>query len=160
MTDQLAVMNLWLSILTTISVIEFAMIVVIAIVGFRWYRRAAATVDRLESDYIVPLTAKLNTAVAQVQDVTSRVQRADEKVRAVAERVGDVGSRVAAVAQQAWPVIGVWRAVGAAVGALLHNSHGRRSLSARRAQVIAPPEIAPSNLEPMSANRVFHRRQA
>lgn len=161
MSDQLVVMNRWLAILTTISVIEFAMIVVIAIVGWRWYRRAAAAANRLESEYIVPLTAKLNTAVAQVQDVTTRVQRADERVRAVAERVGEVGSRVATVAQHAWPVIGLWRAVGAAVGALIHNSHGRRSVTGRRpARAIPPPEIAQSNVEPLDSSRVFNRRHA
>jgi hypothetical protein len=161
MSDQLIVMNRWLAILTTISVIEFAMIVLIAIVGLRWYRRAAAAANRLESEYIMPLTAKLNTAVAQVHDVTTRVQRADEKVRAVAERVGEVGSRVATVAQQAWPVIGLWRAVGAAVGVLIHNSHRRRSVTGRRpAQAIAPPEIGQSTVEPLDSSRVFNRRRA
>jgi len=161
MTEQLAAMNRWLAVLTTISVIEFALLVVIAIVGFRWYRRAAAAVDRLETEYIVPITAKLNTAVAQVHDVTTRVQRADERVRAVAERVSEVGSRVVTVAQHAWPVVGVWRAVGAAVGALMRDSYGRKTKTAHRPpQIIAPVETPRSNVEPLDSDRIFNRRRA
>ena len=123
MTDRLDAVNVWLAILALVSLAEFLMILTAAFIGYRLYRRATATMDRLEADYIAPITAKVNTVVANVRDLTERLQRADEKVHAVIGRVEEAAGRVAIFARRAWPVIGTWRAVGAAVTTLLSNNH-------------------------------------
>ena len=139
MTDNLGSVNVWLAILALVSLAEFLLILAVAFMGYRLYRRATATMDRLEVEYVAPITAKVNTVVDNVRDLTERVQRADEKVRSVITHVEHAAGRVAVFASRAWPVIGTWRAVGAAVNTLLSNNRpaeGPRRVTTRSAQAL------------------------
>jgi hypothetical protein len=128
MNPELSGINVWLAILALVSLAEFLMIVVAGIVGFRLYRRATAFIDRAESAYIAPLAASAQTVIAQAQtvvhraqEVVHRAQHLEERARGMVGHVGDVAGRVGSVAQHAWPVLGTWRAVTAALHALRGN---------------------------------------
>jgi hypothetical protein len=125
MTQDLAATNMWLAVIALVSLAEFLIIVAAVIVGFRLYRRASALIDRAESTYVAPLADKLNAVVDEAQEVVRRVQRLEARGSAVLARVEGTASRVSSVAQHAWPVLGTWRAVSAAVGLLLNGSSER-----------------------------------
>jgi len=128
MSQELSGINVWLAILALVSLAEFLMIVVAGVIGFRLYRRATAFIDRAESAYVAPLAAtaqnvlaQAQTVVQRAQEIVHRVQHLEERARGMVGQVGDVAGRVGSVAQHAWPVLGTWRAVTAALHALRGN---------------------------------------
>jgi hypothetical protein len=125
MTEGLASTNIWLAIIALVSVAEFLVIIAAGIAGLRLYRRATALIDRAESEYIAPLAGKVNDVVLDAQDTVRRVQHLEERAAAMLARVEGTASRVASVAQYAWPVLGTWRAVSAAMGSLRSGQHAR-----------------------------------
>lgn len=125
MTQDLAATNMWLAVIALVSLAEFLIIVAAAVAGFRLYRRANALIDRAESTYVAPLADRLNTVLGEAQDVVRRVQRLEERGRAMLARVEGTASRVSSVAEYAWPVLGTWRAVSAAVSLLINGNHER-----------------------------------
>jgi hypothetical protein len=125
--NDLSGIDVWLGILALVSLAEFLMIVVAGVLGFRLYRRMTALVDRAESAYIAPLSAKANVVVAEAQQVVARAQRLEERARGMLSRVEEMAGRVGSVAQHAWPVVGTWRAVAAAVQSLRGNGEAREA---------------------------------
>jgi uncharacterized protein YoxC len=125
--DSLSTTNLWLGIIATVTVIEFAMLVVAGVMILRLYRKITVTIDEVKQQHIAPIAAKVDHIVAQVQDVTDRVKRADDSVRAAVGRVEDAAGRVFGVAKHAWPVAAGWRAVGAAVATFVNGGRSTRT---------------------------------
>jgi hypothetical protein len=121
MNQELTGINVWLAILALVSLAEFLVMATVGVMGFRLYRRATAVIDRAESTYIAPLAAKAQMVVAQAQEVVHRAQHLEERARGMVMNVEDVAGRVGSVAQHAWPVLGTWRAVTAALQALRTN---------------------------------------
>jgi hypothetical protein len=87
--------------------------------------KAATALTQLEERHLVPLSARVQEvstrvhAVADdVQEVITRVRRADDAVRAQLGRI-DGAAHVAghAIGARVWPVVGLTRAVAAAVRA-------------------------------------------
>jgi hypothetical protein len=126
MNQELTGINVWLAILALVSLAEFLVMATVGVMGFRLYRRATAVIDRAESTYVAPLAAKAQMVVAQAQEVVHRVQHLEERARGMVMNVEDMAGRVGSVAQHAWPVLGTWRAVTAALQALRTNgeAHG------------------------------------
>jgi hypothetical protein len=125
MNGELAGINVWLGILALVSLAEFLMIVVAGVVGFRLYRRVSALVDRAESAYLAPLTQKANLIVDEAQQLVARAQRLEARARTMLGRAEEMAGRVGSVAQHAWPVLGTWRAVAAALQSLRGNGEAR-----------------------------------
>ena len=115
---ELSTTNMWLGVLAVVSALEFLMIVSIGVMAFVLYRRVTALVDRAESAYIAPMAAKVHTVTEEAREVVRRVQHVEERVRGMVDHVETVAGRVGDVAQHAWPVLGTWRAVSAAVSSL------------------------------------------
>jgi len=128
MTGSLTTTNVWLGIIAGVSLVELLAVVTVAFLAFKLYKRAIAVVERVEHDYVVPLNAKANAVIAEAQTVVGRARALEERVRGMVVKVEDTAGRVASVAQHAWPVVGTWRAVTAALGSLRHqNGEGRRA---------------------------------
>ena len=123
--NDLTGINVWLGILAVVGLAEFLMIAAAGVIGFRLYRRVTALVDRAESAYIAPLADKANRVVAEAQQVVARAQRLEERTRGMVARVEEMAGRVGSVAQHAWPVLGTWRAVSAALQSLRGNGEAR-----------------------------------
>jgi hypothetical protein len=128
MTGSLTTTNAWLGIIAAVSLVELLAVVTVAFLAFRLYKRAMSVVNRVEQDYVVPLNAKANAVISEAQAVVARARGLEERVRGMVARVEDTASRVASVAQHAWPVVGTWRAVAAALSSFRHhNGEGRRA---------------------------------
>jgi hypothetical protein len=121
MNPELSGINLWVAILALVSLAEFLMILAAGIVAFRLYRRAVAFIDRAESAYVAPIAAKASVVVAQAQELVHKAEHLEERARGMVFRAEDMAGKVGSVAQHAWPVLGTWRAVSAALHALRGN---------------------------------------
>jgi hypothetical protein len=118
MTPDLSTTNLWLAILAIASAAQLLMFVGAAVVLFRVYRRASATVDALEHEQIRPLLLRVNALIDDVQDITARARNVDEAVRSRLEGVESaLHSTKAVVQDRIWPVVGVVRAMRAGLDA-------------------------------------------
>jgi len=128
MTGNLTTTNVWLAIIALVSLVEFLAVVTIAFLAFRLYKRAASVLDRVEQDYVVPLNARANAIITEAQSVVARARGLEARARGMVMRVEEAAGRVASVAQHAWPVVGTWRAVAAALGSFRnHEGEGRRA---------------------------------
>ena len=125
MNADLTAMNVWLAIMAIASLVEIVIFAAIGIIGYRLYRRASALIDRAESVYVAPLSAKVNVVVDEAQAVVRRAQQVEARVSGIVAGVEETASRVGSVAQYAWPVLGTWRAVSAAVQSFRGHSTGR-----------------------------------
>ncbi len=125
MNQELTTLNVWLAILALVSLAEFLMIVAAGVIGFRLYRRISDVVGRAESAYIAPVAAKAEAVVAEAQVVVGRLRHLEERARGMVMHVEDMAGRVGSVAQHAWPVLGTWRAVSAALHAFRGNGEAR-----------------------------------
>jgi hypothetical protein len=127
--------NAWLAVMAIAMVVQTLLMLGIAIVGWRAIGKASEAVKDLEARHLTPLGGRVNevadrvTAVADdVQEVMARVRRADDAVRAQLARF-DTAARVAghAISAKVWPVVGLSRAVGAAVKAFTSRGTTRPS---------------------------------
>ena len=127
--------NTWLAVMTITLVVQTLLMVGIAVAGWRALGQAAEAIQALEARHLTPLSARVNAvadranAVADdVQDVMARVRRADDAVRAQFDRL-DSAAHLAghAISAKVWPVVGLSRAVGAAVKAFTSRGSTRPS---------------------------------
>jgi hypothetical protein len=127
--------NAWLAVMAIAVVVQTLLMLAIAIAGWRALGRAAEAVKALEARHLTPLGGRVNevadrvNAVADdVQEVMARVRRADDAVRAQLGRF-DAAAHVAghAISAKVWPVVGLSRAVGAAVKAFTSRGTTRPS---------------------------------
>ena len=123
MPANLDTTNTWLAILTVAVVIQTLLMLGAAIAGFVAIRRTTETVERLEHQYLSPLTSKVHAVTDDVQEVITRVRRADDAVRAQIGRLDGLAHVAGhAIGARVWPVVGLSRAVLAAVRTLSSRS--------------------------------------
>ena len=135
MPTSLDTTNTWLAVMAITMVVQTLLMIGVAVVAWRAVGKAADTVKELEARHLVPLSARVTevagrvTAVADdVQEVMARVRRADDAVRAQLGRFDSAASVAGhALSGRAWPVIGLSRAVGAAVRAFASRGTTRPS---------------------------------
>ena len=134
-TTSMDTTNTWLAVMAIAMVVQTVLLLGIAIVGWRAIGQAAEAVKALEARHLTPLGGRVNevadrvNAVADdVQEVMARVRRADDAVRAQLGKF-DTAAHVAghAISAKVWPVIGLSRAVGAAVKAFTSRGITRPS---------------------------------
>jgi hypothetical protein len=111
--------NAWLAVMAIAIVVQTLLMVGAAIGVFVAVRRTTETLQRLEDRHLAPLSARVNAVADDVQEVITRVRRADDGVRAGLSKL-DTAAHLAghAIGVKAWPVIGLTRAVAAAVRSL------------------------------------------
>ena len=127
--------NTWLAVMAVAIVVQTLLMLGIAVVAWRALSQAADAVKQLEARHLVPLGERVSavsarvTAVADdVQEVITRVRRADDAVRAQIDRFDNVAHVAGhAIGAKVWPVVGLSRAVGAALKAF--TSRGTTSPS-------------------------------
>ena len=127
--------NAWLAVMAIAMVVQTVLLIGIAVVGWQAIGKAAEAVKALEARHLTPLGGRVNevadrvNAVADdVQEVMARVRRADDAVRAQLGRF-DTAASVAgqAISSKVWPVVGLSRAVGAALKAFTSRETTRPS---------------------------------
>lgn len=134
-TTSMDTTNAWLAVMAIAMLVQTVLLLGIAIVGWRAIGQASDAVKALDARHLTPLGGRVNevadrvNAVADdVQEVMARVRRADDAVRAQLDRF-DSAAHVAghAISSKVWPVIGLSRAVGAAVKAFSSRGPTRPS---------------------------------
>ena len=126
--------NTWLAVVAVAVVVQTLLMVGAAIAGYLALRRTTAAVDRLEQQYLVPLTSKVHAVTDDVPEVITRVRRADDAVRSQIGRLDGLAHVAGhAIGARVWPVVGLSRAVLAAA----------RSLSSRSSTTTATPADSP-----------------
>lgn len=127
--------NAWLAVMAIALVVQTLLLIGIAAVGWRAIGKAADAVGKatdavkeLEARHLTPLTARVHAVADDVQEVMSRVRRADDAVRAQFDRFDSVAHVAGhAISSKMWPVLGLSRAVGAAVKAFASRETTRPS---------------------------------
>jgi hypothetical protein len=117
--------NTWLAVMAIAIVVQTLLLMGIAVVAWQALGKATEAMKDLEARHLAPLNARI-TAVStrvpevaeDVQEVIGRVRRADDAVRAQLDRF-DSAAHVAghAIGAKVWPVVGLSRAIGAALKA-------------------------------------------
>jgi hypothetical protein len=125
MPPSLDTTNTWLAVMAIAVIVQTLLMIGIAVMAWQATQKASQALRELEARHLMPLGAKVTevsarvTAVADdVQDVIARVRRADDAVRAQLGRL-DSAAHLAghAIGAKVWPVVGLSRAVGAALRA-------------------------------------------
>jgi hypothetical protein len=120
--------NAWLAVMAIALVVQTLLMIGIATLGWRAIGKATDAVKELEARHLTPLSARVHAVADDVQEVMTRVRRADDAVRAQFDRL-DSAAHIAghAISAKVWPVVGLSRAVGAAVKAFTSRRSTRPS---------------------------------
>jgi len=123
MPANLDTTNTWLAVLAVAVAIQTLLMLGAAVAAFVAIRRTTEAVDRLERQYLVPLTSRVQAVTDDVQEVITRVRRADDAVRTQIGRLDGLAHVAGhAIGARVWPVVGLSRAVLAAVRTLSSRS--------------------------------------
>jgi hypothetical protein len=127
--------NTWLAVMAIAIVVQTLLMIGIAVVAWQALGKATEALKDLEARHLAPLSARVSAVSARVtevaddvQEVIGRVRRADDAVRAQLDRF-DTAAHVAghAIGSKVWPVVGLSRAVGAALRAFAARPSTRAS---------------------------------
>jgi hypothetical protein len=118
--------NTWLAVMAIAIVVQTLLMIGVAIVAWQALGKATEAMKDLEARHLAPLNARITavstrvTEVAEdVQEVIGRVRRADDAVRAQLDRFDSVAHVAGhAIGAKVWPVVGLSRAIGAALKAI------------------------------------------
>jgi hypothetical protein len=110
--ESLATTNVWLAILTVVSLLELLMICAAGFFAYRMYRQQ-----------IKPLRARADAVLDEVQKLLDKVKQAQESVGDALSHVAGTGSAVAeTVKAKAWPaVLGIVLGIRAAANSIRKN---------------------------------------
>jgi uncharacterized protein YoxC len=129
--------NTWLAVMAVAIVVQTVLLIAIAIAAWQAVRKASAALEQLEARHLTPLTervqqvsTRVNAVADDVQEVMSRVRRADDAVRTQLGRLDSVAHVAGhAIGSKVWPVVGLSRAVAAAVRAFSSRPSSSSSAS-------------------------------
>ena len=135
MPPSLDTTNTWLAVMAIAIVVQTLLMIGIAVVAWQALGKATDAMKELEARHLAPLSARLTavstrvTEVADdVQEVIGRVRRADDAVRAQLDRLDNVAHVAGhAIGARVWLVLGLSRAIGAALRAFTARPSTRPS---------------------------------
>ncbi len=129
MTDTATV---WLAIIALSVLVQTALLAGAAILVHRRVNDVERRLHVLERDSLVPLLAKIELALSDLQDALARVRRADDDMRRAWGRTkAAADGLLQRVGSQAWPVWGVVKGVRAAANALARAGRTPRARTSR-----------------------------
>ncbi len=118
--------TVWLAVIAIASVLQVLILIAVSVAAFVAYRRAGQALLLMQRQTLNPVVHRVNVVLDDLHDVAGRVQAIDEQVReSMSRTAGTVGEAASAVGSRFWPVIGLARAVRAAMGAVRHSTGER-----------------------------------
>ena len=125
---DLHTMNVDLTIMAVVSVLEALLLIGIGIGGFIVYRRVMQLVNDLEERQIAPVRARVDAILGDVKTLTARVneeaERVDQAIHGTINRVDNTAEHLkSTVREKVSDVAGVVRGVRAAIVSLLNTEH-------------------------------------
>jgi len=122
--DNLTMTNVWLGILAVVSLLEFLIIVVAGLMGYKLYRQATESLATVERLHIAPLRARVDAVLDEVQLITGRVKHAQNSVGDAVKQVAGAGGHIAdTVRAKAWPILGVISGLRSVVSTLISEKN-------------------------------------
>ncbi len=114
--ESLGTTNAWLAVLAIVSLLEFLMMIAAGLLAYRMYRRALTVVESVERVHIVPLRARIDDVLDDVQLIVARLKHTQESVGTALTHLSQVAALVAvATKAKAWPLVGIVNGVRMAV---------------------------------------------
>ena len=125
---DLHTMNVDLTIMAAVSVLEALLLIGIGIGGFIVYRRVMQLLNELEERQIAPVRAKVDAILGDVKTLTARVneeaERVDQAIHGTINRVDNTAEHLkSTVREKVSYVAGMVRGVRAAIVSLLNTEH-------------------------------------
>ena len=106
--ESLATTNMWLAILAIVSLLEFLMICATGLFAYKAYRQVMTVVENVERTHVVPLHARADAILDDVQMIIDKVQHAQESVVDAFKHLAGAGSVIAGtVKSKSWPITGI-----------------------------------------------------
>jgi uncharacterized protein YoxC len=146
MPPTLDTTNTWLTVIAIAVIVQTLLMLGVAVIAWQTMQRTASMLEQLEAKHLSPLSARVTAVADDVQEVISRVRRADDAVRAQLTRIDSVahvaghalGSAGHAIGSKVWPVVGLSRAVTAALRAFASRPSTVPSPEPPRAARVTP----------------------
>ena len=118
----------WLSLIALASLLQVTVLIVAVVSLAKSARRMQTLATEIRRDQIVPIVARANHAIDEVQSVVARVQAYDDDVRRAVGRAGDRVHQVSDLFRTgSWPLIGLVRGASAAFSVLMNGRHHTRA---------------------------------
>jgi hypothetical protein len=120
----------WLAIIAVASALQTLIILGVAFVSYRLYRRVTDEMSRLDRDYVRPVVERVDAVLDDARDVASRLRKVDDQIRTGFERVTThaVGA-MRLWRGHLWPVVGLGRGVATALASFARRQDATRFLS-------------------------------
>ena len=100
--------NVWLAILTIVSILEFLTICAAGVFAYRAYQTFLEKLETVEREHLAPLHARADGLLDEVERITDKVRHAQDSVSDAFKQVAGTGNAVAwALKSRTWPIIGV-----------------------------------------------------
>lgn len=114
-TDAGAI-TVWLAVIGIASVLQVLLLIGAGVAAAVAYRRASRAIDLVRQQTLNPVVQRVNIVLEDLHDVAGRVRAVDDQVRETMSRtVGTVGHAASVVGGKFWPVLGLARAIRAAI---------------------------------------------
>lgn len=108
--------TVWLAVIGIASVLQVLLLISAGVAAAVAYRRASRALERVQVQTLNPVVQRVNIVLEDLHDVAGRVQAVDEQVRgAMSRTAGTVGHAATFVGGKFWPILGLARAVRAAL---------------------------------------------
>jgi hypothetical protein len=130
-TIDLGTTNAWLAVLAIASVLQTLLLVVVAIAGYVWYRRATVTMREIQIRHLDPFHEQVDRILGDVSAITARVsqqtERVDHAITGTIDRVDETAERVKdRVRDKVSQATGVVRGIRAVIASLLTTDPGTK----------------------------------
>jgi hypothetical protein len=127
MESQLGTTNLFLGIMTTVSVLQALVLIGAGIAGFLAYRKVMALVNTLEEQHVAPAMGRVNAILDDVKVVSAKVKeetdRVDHAIHTTIDRVDDTVDRVRwNVRAKTSRIVGIVRGARVAIESMLNHA--------------------------------------
>jgi hypothetical protein len=115
--------NVWLGLLTMVSLLELLLIAAAGYLLYKMYKQGMDAIERMERVHIAPLMVRMDVILDEVETIAGKVTHAQESVGRVFEAAAGVSSLVAGtVLSRTWPILGIVQGLRTATNTLLHLS--------------------------------------
>jgi hypothetical protein len=108
--------TVWLAVIGIASILQVLLLIGAGVAAAVAYQRASRAIDAVREQTLNPAVQRLNVVLEDLHDVAGRVQAVDEQVRgAMSRTAGTVEHAATVVGGKFWPVLGLARAIRAAI---------------------------------------------
>ena len=126
---DLGTTNTWLVVIAIASLVQSAILIALLVGAMRFYRRTESKIEEMQRDVVLPMQARANKVIDELEDVMARARAIDDRVSGVVKGASaGLGFVALATRQKLWPVIGIVRGARAVFSALANRRRQTKAL--------------------------------